>query len=37
VLILNQSIKSSAALMAEHVKGFNILLVVIQATGYKQK
>jgi hypothetical protein len=36
VLILNQSIKTFVALTAEDVKGFYILLVVIQATGCKQ-
>jgi hypothetical protein len=30
VLILNQSIKASVALMTEHVKGLHILLVFMQ-------
>jgi hypothetical protein len=36
VLILSQSIKTFVALMAEHVKGLNILLVIIYATGCEQ-
>jgi hypothetical protein len=32
-----KSIKSSAALVDEHIKCFNILVVLIQATGCKQK
>jgi hypothetical protein len=37
VLFLNQSIKTSVALTAEQVNDLNILLVVIHATGCKQK
>jgi hypothetical protein len=36
VLILNQSVKTFVALTAEHVKGLDIMLVVIHATGCKQ-